>query len=149
MIACIMSDSKVVSAWGYTFELTQDHLSPAQMEPLKFSYDLLGEKVFIRLNDISASQRQKRRGDDHARRDLYTLLEENVSSDPLLTQLWDEVTHVPPWIDWKQIQRGQECCKRRRPLSSFKARDDIGQPHVLRDGIFGFLPSEQSDRLWP
>ncbi|KAK5112106.1 hypothetical protein LTR62_004448 [Meristemomyces frigidus] len=39
--------------WGYTFELTDEHLTPEECEPLKHSYDVLGEQVLDRLNELS------------------------------------------------------------------------------------------------
>ncbi|EKG10979.1 hypothetical protein MPH_11982 [Macrophomina phaseolina MS6] len=48
------------SPWGYTFDLTPEHLSPEQMLPLKYSYDVLGEECLQRLNQISPAQRQAR-----------------------------------------------------------------------------------------
>jgi hypothetical protein len=43
-----------------------------------------------------------------ATRDLYGILKEHRESDDLLRQFWNEVTTVPPWGDWEQIQRGQD-----------------------------------------
>lgn len=41
-------------------------------------------------------------------RDLYAVLKDNVEEDELLQRFWKEVTTVPPWVDWEQIQRGQD-----------------------------------------
>ena len=40
-------------------------------------------------------------------RDLYCLLRGNHQSDPKLSQLWTEVNTIPDWVDWAQIERGQ------------------------------------------
>ncbi|KAK7553618.1 hypothetical protein IWX49DRAFT_515776 [Phyllosticta citricarpa] len=44
------------SCWGYTFELTPDHLTLEQAIPLRYSYDVLGEEALKRLNEISPPQ---------------------------------------------------------------------------------------------
>lgn len=41
-------------------------------------------------------------------RDLYALLRDHHESDPKLHQLWEEVNNIPPWVDWDQIERGQD-----------------------------------------
>ena len=32
----------------------------------------------------------------------------HASEDEKLQQMWDQVNYVPEWVDWKQIERGQE-----------------------------------------
>lgn len=41
-------------------------------------------------------------------RDLYAILKDNVEGDELLQEFWDEVNTVPEWVDWAQIERGQD-----------------------------------------
>ncbi|KAL1305055.1 hypothetical protein AAFC00_001993 [Neodothiora populina] len=41
------------NAWGYEFELTPQHLTPKQYDPLKYTYDELGEAALNRLNEIA------------------------------------------------------------------------------------------------
>ena len=41
-------------------------------------------------------------------RDLYKTLRDHVETDELLQSFWREVTTIPPWVDWAQIQRGQD-----------------------------------------
>jgi hypothetical protein len=36
------------------------------------------------------------------------LLRDNRTADVTLTALWDQITHVPEWVDWNQIERGQD-----------------------------------------
>ena len=43
-----------------------------------------------------------------SKRDLYALLRDNHSSDPILEELWVQCNTVPEWVDWDQISRGQE-----------------------------------------
>ncbi|KAF1977715.1 hypothetical protein BU23DRAFT_526175 [Bimuria novae-zelandiae CBS 107.79] len=113
--------------WGYEFEWTEQHITEAQSKALKHSYDVLGEECLIRLNEISppTSGTLPRRedpppptviGTDHEKnekiplpqRDLYILLRDNHESDSKLHELWEEVSHVPQWVDWEQIKRGQD-----------------------------------------
>ncbi len=116
-------------AWGYEFDWTPEHFAPEQLHPLKFSYDTLGEECLDRLNAISPPQRSalpRRSGkyseekqqkeeqqgelDSSAppKRDLYVLLKENADTDEKLGQLWEEVNTIPEWVDWDQIDRGQQ-----------------------------------------
>lgn len=122
-------DSNTRTAWGYTFQLTADHLTPARSHPLKYSYDTLGEECLDILNQISppnpqastllvdtapepsAGQNIKSKS-SKPKRDLYIILEANRDKHEKLQQLWSEVTNIPDWVDWDQIARGQEIfCK--------------------------------------
>ncbi|KAF2114669.1 hypothetical protein BDV96DRAFT_613265 [Lophiotrema nucula] len=113
--------------WGYEFEWTPEHLTAEQCEPLKHSYDVLGEECLDRLNAISPPEKnelprshsqeqspleetdaEKKEGLPLPRRDLYSLLKEHHASDPKLRELWVEVNTIPDWVDWEQIERGQD-----------------------------------------
>ncbi|KAF2130966.1 hypothetical protein P153DRAFT_365590 [Dothidotthia symphoricarpi CBS 119687] len=116
------------TCWGYQFEWTEHHLTPEQTKPLKHSYDVLGEECLERLNVISpppkgalprnsdqpapsavtGTEGEKKEGLALPSRDLYALLEEHHQSDEKLGQLWKEVNTVPDWVDWAQIERGQD-----------------------------------------
>ncbi|OAP58007.1 hypothetical protein AYL99_07097 [Fonsecaea erecta] len=48
-------DENTRTAWGYTFQLTPDHLSPERAHPLKHTYDVLGEECYEILNQMSSS----------------------------------------------------------------------------------------------
>lgn len=118
------------SCWGYQFEWTKDHLTTEQSEPLKHSYDKLAEECLARLNAISPPDKSQlpRNSNNHIpqtevkgttgekqeglpippQRDLYLLLRDNQASDPKLAELWKEVNTIPDWVDWKQIERGQD-----------------------------------------
>jgi hypothetical protein len=115
------------SCWGYEFEWTDEHLTIEQSEKLKHSYDVLGEECLDRLNAISPpvnsalprnngqqptsldeTTEEKKDSLPIPQRDLYALLKEHHATDPKLSQLWEEVNTVPPWVDWAQIERGQD-----------------------------------------
>ena len=120
-------DENTRFAWGYTFQLTAEHLKPEQTYPLKYSYDTLGEETLDRLNHISppattalprnSSRSPDKKGsvqngaDDTApapKRDLFVLLRDNFEKDEKLGELWKQVNTIPDWVDWDQIARGQE-----------------------------------------
>ena len=98
------------------------------MDPMKQSYDLLGEKALERLDIVSppprlALPRSSIRDEvkpalsshgtseqpPEGKRDLYVLLRQNAFNDEVLGQLWVEVNTVPSWVCWDQIARGQDC----------------------------------------
>ena len=120
-------DENTRTCWGYTFQLTPDHLTSEKSHPLKYSYDTLGEECLNVLNEIVPAQPATANVTNHdstidvpsqdakgktpavkAKRDLYLLLRDNVDKDERLRRLWDEVNNVPEWVDWDQIARGQE-----------------------------------------
>ena len=121
-------DANTRTVYGYTFQLTEDHLTREEMEPMKHSYDLLGEQALERLNIISPppnsalprnspSRHSSTNGEKTANasgesfqptRDLYQLLRDNAEKDEVLGKFWVEVNTVPPWVDWEQIARGQD-----------------------------------------
>lgn len=112
--------------------MTDDHLTPEQSRPLKQSYDRLGEQCLQRLDQISPPHRSAlprnstldvakpahEKPRDEATgpsdektpppRDLYALLRDNADKDEKLAELWQQINTVPSWVDWKQIERGQD-----------------------------------------
>ncbi|KAF2749037.1 hypothetical protein M011DRAFT_420316 [Sporormia fimetaria CBS 119925] len=115
--------------WNYEFEWTEDHFTVEESEHLKHSYDVLAEECLNRLNAISppqsgalprsnsqdplpegpkATESEKKESLPVPQRDLFALLRDNHSSDPKLHELWVQVNTVPEWVDWAQIQRGQD-----------------------------------------
>ena len=125
-------------AWGYSFDWTPEHLTPEQLRPLMFQYDELATQCLDSIDRITASLPAREDGTpgeektaeerkteekteldpDSApaperarhrpRRDLYQFLVEHHDADPKLSQLWREVHTVPDWVDWEQIDRGQQ-----------------------------------------
>ena len=129
-------DENTRTYWGYTFQLTPEHLTPEQAHPLKYSYDVLGEECLNILNELLPYEATPsvpqpsgvptlESGDSNAKtlppgsesskpiykrpkRDLYTVLEANHASHPKLDQLWTELHTIPDWVSWPQIARGQD-----------------------------------------
>lgn len=42
------------------------------------------------------------------KKDLYALLRDHASEHSRLQELWIQVNTVPKWVNWEQIQRGQD-----------------------------------------
>lgn len=113
--------------WGYSFEWTPEHQTKEQLRPLTLTYDVLGSECLDRLDELSPpiskgrptekfheektdnSPLQDEKSEKPAtHRDLYALLEQHHSTDPKLHEFWTHIHTVPPWVDWEQIERGQE-----------------------------------------
>jgi hypothetical protein len=121
-------DENTRTCWGYTFQLTPEHLTAEQALPMKYTYDVLGEQCHDILNrmcpqEANTPEDVPLKPEPHQtpgesvpsgeksskpKRDLYTLFRDNHDKDPKLQELWDEVTTIPDWVDWDQIARGQD-----------------------------------------
>ena len=121
------------SCWGYTFQITPEHLTPEQTHPLKYSYDTLGEEALKKLDALSSSSHyvasretspiikepsgvqsksslgsKDKKSTAVPKKDLYVLLRDNAQTDDVLGKLWSEANTIPSWIDWDQVARGQD-----------------------------------------
>ena len=90
---------------AYKFTWTEKHLPRAHTDPLRYKYDELGNQALEKLLEIK--MRINAEGDSTALKDLYVILKEYHESDPILEKFWDEITFVPDWVDWTQIERAQ------------------------------------------
>lgn len=114
------NDENTRNVWGYTFQWTPNHFTPEELHPLKFSYDVLGEECLNRLDQISppsipgelprnqSKSSSSEKGPTTPKRDLYALIRDHAEEDPKLMEFWNEVNTTPEWVDWEQIERGQE-----------------------------------------
>ncbi|KAK2797703.1 hypothetical protein FQN51_008281 [Onygenales sp. PD_10] len=113
------ADENTREVWGYSFQWTPDHLTDKQMEPMKHTYDKLADECLDILNEISpppqkalprgqGTTEQSKDGKEAPKRDLYALLRDNADKYEKLGEMWNEVNNVPDWVDWAQIERGQE-----------------------------------------
>ncbi|KAJ5197599.1 hypothetical protein N7449_008078 [Penicillium cf. viridicatum] len=94
--------------WGYSFHWTDLHSPADDLKSLTYSCDSLADECVERLNKIPSPD-----DDDDAikrpfKKDLYGLLRDHAEEDPKLNQLWTEINTVPEWVNWDQIQRGQD-----------------------------------------
>lgn len=90
--------------WGYSFHWTDLHRSEEELRPMIYTYDKLADECVELLNKIPT----KEGSDKPFHKDLYTLLKDHADEDPKLQELWTQVNTVPEWVDWDQIQRGQD-----------------------------------------
>ena len=102
--------SSTKNAWDYVFDLTPSHPSQERMDDMKHTYDEIGERAYIRLSELRSSTGVDAQGEKQPNKsDLYHQLIENAPSDQVLSTFWHRVNHVPSWVDWEQIARGQDC----------------------------------------
>ncbi|KAK0634979.1 tat pathway signal sequence [Bombardia bombarda] len=103
-------------AWGYDFDWTPDHLTPEQLRPLMYSYDVLATECLDRFDKLPLPPKPETTPENNntdrkktcPHPDYYHLLTHHHHQDPTLHQLWSDVTTIPPWVDWAQIARGQQ-----------------------------------------
>ncbi|CAI7600948.1 unnamed protein product [Penicillium glandicola] len=91
--------------WGYSFRWTDLHSSADDLKPLVHSYDSLADECVECLDKINSDGGSDKRPFE---KDLYGLLRDHAEEDPKLNELWTEINTVPEWVDWAQIQRGQD-----------------------------------------
>jgi hypothetical protein len=109
------------TAWGYTFDWTELHQTKEQLHPQTYNYDVLGSECLERLDNFQTDTSQLKVLDKKApngtspepsttshRRDLYALLQHHADEDDKLQKLWLQVNTVPDWVDWEQLERGQD-----------------------------------------
>ncbi|KAJ5266596.1 hypothetical protein N7478_009404 [Penicillium angulare] len=89
--------------WGYSFHWTDLHRSEEELKPMIYTYDKLADECVEILNKIPTGGDEKQ-----FHKDLYGLLRDHKDEDPKLSELWNQVNTVPAWVDWDQIQRGQD-----------------------------------------
>ncbi|KAJ5547768.1 hypothetical protein N7513_005002 [Penicillium frequentans] len=90
--------------WDYSFHWSNLHRSEEELRPMAYTCDTLADECVERLNKIPTDGDS----DKPFHKDLYTLLKDHANEDPKLQELWTQVNTVPEWVDWKQIQRGQD-----------------------------------------
>ncbi|KAJ5222095.1 uncharacterized protein N7469_010982 [Penicillium citrinum] len=90
--------------WGYSFQWTDLHRSEEELRPLAYTFDSLADDCVRRLNNIPTEGIE----DKPFKKDLYTLLKNHATEDPKLQELWTQINTVPEWVDWQQIERGQD-----------------------------------------
>ncbi|KAF4483613.1 Latex clearing [Fusarium agapanthi] len=102
-------DSRIIG--GHRFNWTSGHKTTEELDHYLYSYDKLATDALDRLDLISPPTTKGWKcphGSGPGQRDIYELLKKHASSDKILGQLWEEVSTIPEWVDWDQIQRGQQ-----------------------------------------
>ena len=97
------------TVWNHTFQWTDKHFTPHELFPLRQETDDLAVAAVARLQEIMAKEKRIDTGQScPIRFDMYSALKTHHNSDTILQQLWEEVNTVPDWVDWNQIERGQQ-----------------------------------------
>ncbi|KAJ5925385.1 hypothetical protein N7454_008024 [Penicillium verhagenii] len=90
--------------WGYSFHWSDLHRSEEELRPMAYTCDTLADECVEILNKIPTDGD----ADKPFHKDFYTLLKDHAGENPKLQELWAQVNTTPEWVDWKQIQRGQD-----------------------------------------
>ena len=112
-------DPRSRTFWGYTFLLTNEHLSSQEAQKLRSSCDKLADQALVELKSLTMAndsqvyspawpeaQRDQRHSPNNTP-DLFALLRDNAGKNEVLGKLWNEVTSIPEWVDWEQLAAGQ------------------------------------------
>lgn len=115
-------DPNSKTVYGHTFKWTSEHTPAEGFHSLIYTYDKVAADALDSLDKIvppvslsfarkdiqetyepkeTEPQKKKRH------RDLFKMVKEHENKDPTLQKLWTEVNTVPDWVDWGQIERGQ------------------------------------------
>ncbi|CAG7945608.1 unnamed protein product [Penicillium salamii] len=91
--------------WNYSFHWTDLHSSADDLRPRAYTCDTLADQCVEHLNSIPLMDGVDKRP---FKKDLYGLLRDHSDDEPKLKELWTEINTIPQWVDWAQIQRGQD-----------------------------------------
>jgi hypothetical protein len=95
--------------WDYSFEWTSQHLPPSQLEPWVRRCDTLADDCTRIINKLpKPAAAAPSDGSILPSKDSYALLRDKHKDSPRLGELWNEINTVPDWVDWDQIERGQD-----------------------------------------
>ncbi|KAK8039255.1 tat pathway signal sequence [Apiospora rasikravindrae] len=115
-------DPSVRTVYGHTFKWTSKHTPAEDFHPLIYTYDKVGADALDSLDEIvppvslgfarkdieeTYEPKETEPQEKKRHRDLFKLVKEHGNSDEKLRKLWTEVNTVPEWVDWEQIERGQ------------------------------------------
>jgi hypothetical protein len=93
--------------WGYSFRWTDQHPSKEDFLKLRSSYDELGAGALVKLQAIAESMKNPAI-ENPQKPDFYAILRDNHKNYEVLSKFWTQINHVPEWVDWKQLERGQK-----------------------------------------
>lgn len=102
MAGCPRTPDKAPQSPYYAFRLGQHHPSQTDIDRLKQRCDSIADAALVRLQECSKDV------PIGTRLDLFALLEEHHNDHDCLSDLWSEVYHVPDWVHWPQLERGQK-----------------------------------------
>ncbi|VUC28743.1 unnamed protein product [Clonostachys rosea] len=96
------TDGESVNWYGFKFSWTPYHQMPDELSHYLYSFDYLSAKALDALDTLCPSSQRN----THSR-DTFNILKQHEHEDPHIQQLLQEVTAIPNWVDWDQIERGQ------------------------------------------
>lgn len=109
MIFSYQPDPARRERWGYSFRLTDDHLSDDEVQSLRAHYDELGSAVLEKLQAVVACEKaESGHSNPTVKTDMYMVLEKHHDEDETLSKFWKEAQSIPDWVDLAQIERGQK-----------------------------------------
>jgi len=83
-------------------------------------YDTIAEDAYNHALEVFQEQKAKINNSEAAADDVnasdqpelklnvFNIVKQNASNDPIFAKFWDVVNYVPEWVDWEQIERGQQ-----------------------------------------
>ncbi|OAA36804.1 tat pathway signal sequence [Beauveria brongniartii RCEF 3172] len=99
---------RAVHSYGHGFVWTDEHPQIKDVERMLYTYDKLANDALDRIDVLSPPGNKAAEGCPMSHRDMYKLVEQYSESDETIGKLWRQVTDIPDWVDWEQIQRGQK-----------------------------------------
>ncbi|KAJ5183628.1 hypothetical protein N7492_001244 [Penicillium capsulatum] len=111
------ANGDLVTIYNHQFRWSDKHFTPDELFPLRQQVDDLGVATYARLQEIIAKEKESNPSVNQGRADLYTVLEKHHTEDEILQKFWEEVTTVPDWVDWGQIEQGQKFIYRNLPAN--------------------------------
>ncbi|KAG9256399.1 uncharacterized protein F5Z01DRAFT_680338 [Emericellopsis atlantica] len=97
--------------YGHKFIWTAQHPDISELRKGLYTYDTLASEAIDRIDAISPPVPNNGQKCPMGQRDLYGLLLEHREKDETLNKLYHEITDIPDWVDWAQIERGQRVVK--------------------------------------
>lgn len=95
-------------ACNHEFEWTADHLTREETDSLLYTYDKLATDALDRIDELSPPPpKSAKSAKCPMSRDLYALVQQYADADETIGKLWKEISTVPDWVDWDQIERAQ------------------------------------------
>jgi ribosomal protein S28E/S33 len=95
---------------NYSFRWTKEHIPKEKTDPLRFEHDELGAATINIIQKIHQREREahKQRGERIEQPDMFATLKANWHHDETLKEFWTQVNTVPDWVNWEQLERGQD-----------------------------------------
>lgn len=103
-----------ISVWGESFTWTAGHPKEEELKPLLHTYDEMAANAYDRALELFHDEQAQNKKESELSKgpppkpDVFQIIKDNASSDPACAKLWAHVNHVPDWVDYDQLARGQD-----------------------------------------